>query len=84
MSGVCASRTLPPPNNLPLDVNITASEKQNKSCLYFQAILPSFNTTLVDHKSILEYNRCTSRGGGTCSFFGGQGFQEKLPGGGSP
>ena len=50
MSGVCASRTLPPPNNLPLDVNITASEKQNKSCLYFQAkILPEVKSTLVDH-----------------------------------
>jgi hypothetical protein len=51
MSGKCASRTFPPPNNLPLDVNITASEKQNKSCLDFQANLPSFNATLVVHKS---------------------------------
>jgi hypothetical protein len=53
MSGKCASRTFPPPNNLPLDVNITASEKQNKSCLDFQANLPSFNATLVVHKSTL-------------------------------
>jgi hypothetical protein len=32
-------------------VMFTASEKQNKSCLDFQANLPSFNATLVVHKS---------------------------------